>query len=223
MGIKRMAEFRFLGHNCVRIKAREATVLTDPVGRSTGYLMPKQTADIVTISHDHPGHANLAAVKPDYQVVHGPGEYEMHEVFITGIRTYHDAERGKQRGYNTVYLIELEGLRIVHLGDLGHPLDTEQAEALDDCDVLLVPAGGGDIISPEQAAETIGLLGAKIVVPMQYATPVGDKKLGDLTQFCKSLGVDVPQPEDKLMLRHSDVGDTVRVVALQPESEPAKR
>jgi L-ascorbate metabolism protein UlaG (beta-lactamase superfamily) len=223
MGTKHMAEFRFLGHNCVRIKAREATVLTDPVGRNTGYVMAKQTADIVTISHDHPGHANLAAVKPDYQVVRGPGEYEMHEVFITGIRTYHDAEQGKQRGYNTSYLIELEGLRIVHLGDLGHPLSTEQTEALDDCDVLLVPVGGGNIISPEQAAETIGLLGPKVVIPLQYATAIGDKKLGDLAPFCKSLGVDVPAAEEKLVLRHSDLGETVRVVALQPESEPAKR
>jgi L-ascorbate metabolism protein UlaG (beta-lactamase superfamily) len=218
-----MAEFRFFGHNCVRIKAREATVLTDPVGRATGYVMPKQTADIVTISHDHPGHANLTAVKPDYQVVNGPGEYEMHEVFITGIRTYHDTEQGKERGYNTAYLIELEGMRIVHLGDLGHPLSTEQTEALDDCDVLLVPAGGGDIISPEQAAELVGQLGPKVVIPLQYATPVGDKKLGDLVQFCKSLGVEVPAPEEKLVLRHSDLGETVRVIPLQPESEPAKR
>jgi L-ascorbate metabolism protein UlaG (beta-lactamase superfamily) len=218
-----MAEFRFFGHNCIRIKAREATVLTDPVDRVTGYAMPKQTADIVTISHDHPGHANLAAVKPEYQVVRGPGEYEMHEVFITGIRTYHDTERGKLRGYNTVYLIEVEGMRIVHLGDLGHPLSAEQAEALEDCDVILVPAGGGDLITPEQAAEIIGDLGPKIVIPMQYATPIGDTKLGGLDHFCKSLGVEVPAPEEKLVLRHSDLGETLRVVALQPESEPAKR
>jgi L-ascorbate metabolism protein UlaG (beta-lactamase superfamily) len=218
-----MAELRFLGHNCVRIKAREATVLTDPVGRSTGYAMPKQTADIVTISHDHQGHTNLAAVKPEYQVVRGPGEYEMHEVFITGIRTYHDAEQGKLRGYNTVYLIEVEGMRIVHLGDLGHPLNAEQAEALDDCDILLVPAGGGDIISPEQAAEIIGQIGPKVVIPLQYATASGDTKLGGLDRFCKSLGVEVPTPEEKLVVRHSDLGETLRLVALAPESEPAKR
>jgi L-ascorbate metabolism protein UlaG (beta-lactamase superfamily) len=218
-----MAEFRFFGHNCIRIKAREATILTDPVDRVTGYAMPKQIADIVTISHNHAGHANLSAVKPEYQIVNGPGEYEMHDVFITGIRTYHDANKGNERGYNTVYIFEVEGLRICHLGDLGHPLETEQAEAMEDCDVLLVPAGGGDIISPEQAAEVIGQLGPKIVIPMQYATSIGDAKRGGLDRFCKSLGVALPQPEDKLLVKQSDLSESMKLVALIPESDPVKR
>lgn len=218
-----MAEFRFFGHNCIRIKAREAVILTDPVDRVTGYAMAKQTADIVTISHDHPGHTNLAAVKPEYQLVRGPGEYEMHEVFITGIRTYHDASKGKDRGYNTVYTFEVEGMRICHLGDLGHTLNAEQAELMEDSDILLVPAGGGDIISPEQAAEIIGQLGPKVVIPMQYATEIGDRNLGGLDRFCKALGVAVPAAEDKLVLKQSDLTETLRLVALTPESEPAKR
>jgi L-ascorbate metabolism protein UlaG (beta-lactamase superfamily) len=218
-----MAEFRFFGHNCIRIKAREGVILTDPVDKVTGYAMAKQTADIVTISHDHQGHTNLNAVKPEYQVVRGPGEYEMHEVFITGIRTYHDAANGKERGYNTIYLFEVEGMKIAHLGDLGHPLKGEQAEALEDCDVLLVPAGGGDIISPEQAAEVISQLGPKVVIPMQYATEIGDRALGGLDRFCKTLGVPVPEPEEKFVLRQSDLTDTMRLVVLSPESEAAKR
>jgi L-ascorbate metabolism protein UlaG (beta-lactamase superfamily) len=218
-----MAEFRWYGHNCFRIKGREATVITDPVGRETGYAMPKQTADVVTISHDHPGHANLNAVRPEFQVVNGPGEYELHDIFITGIRTYHDEERGKERGYNTVYLIELEGMVICHLGDLGHALTEEQAEAMSNVDVLLVPAGGGPVIDPAKAAEVIAQIEPKIVVPMQYATPQGDRKLGDLPSFCKQLGVDVPQPEEKLILRHSDLSEAMRLVVLAPESEPARR
>jgi L-ascorbate metabolism protein UlaG (beta-lactamase superfamily) len=218
-----MAEFRFFGHNCVRIKAREAMILTDPVGKNTGYAMPKQTVDIVTLSHEHDGHANLAAVKPGYQIVQGPGEYEMHEVFITGIRTYHDSERGKLRGYNTVYIFEVEGMRICHLGDLGHTLDNEQAEAMEDCDVLIVPAGGGNVITPDQAADIVAQLGPKIVIPVQYATPIGDTKLGGLDVFCKALGVEVPASEEKFVLRHSDLGETLRLVTLTPESEPARR
>lgn len=218
-----MAEFRFFGHNCVRIKAREAVILTDPVDRATGYAMAKQTADIVTISHDHQGHTNLNAVKPEYQLVRGPGEYEMHDVFITGIRTYHDNNRGKERGYNTIFLFEVEGMRIAHLGDLGHALNAEQAEALGDCDVLMVPAGGGDIITPEQAADLIGQLGPKVVIPLQYATDIGDTNLGGIERFCKSLGVTVPVPEDKLVLRQSDLTETLRLVALIPESDAAKR
>jgi len=218
-----MAEIRFFGHNCFRIKAREATILTDPVDRVTGYGMPKQTADIVTISHQHQGHANLNAVKPDYQIVKGPGEYEMHEVFVTGIRTYHDANKGQDRGYNTVYVFEVEGLKICHLGDLGHALNTEQAELLEDCDILMVPAGGGELITPEQAAEITGQIGPKLVIPMQYATAVGDTQLAGLDRFCKSLGVPVPEPEEKLVVKSSDLTDTLRLVALLPESEPARR
>jgi L-ascorbate metabolism protein UlaG (beta-lactamase superfamily) len=185
--------------------------------------MPKQTADIVTISHDHPGHSNLAAVKPEFRVLSGPGEYEMHDVFITGIRTYHDTAKGKERGYNTVYIFEVEGLRICHLGDLGHPLDAEQTEAMEECDVLLVPAGGGAIVSPEQAAEIVGQLGPKVVIPMQFATETGDAKLGGLERFCKSLGVAVPAPEEKFVVKQSDLSEAMKVIVLAPESEPAKR
>src|SRR5829696_5855545 len=129
-----MAEIRWYGHNCFRIRAREATVIIDPVAKSTGYAMARQTADVVLITHEHQGHANLAAVKPDYKVVRGPGEYEMHDVFITGIRTYHDAEKGTQHGYNTAYLLEVEGMTVCHLGDLGHALNEEQLEILNGAD-----------------------------------------------------------------------------------------
>ena len=197
--------------------------MIDPVGRNTGYAMAKQTADIVLVTHDHPGHANLGAVKPGFQIVQGPGEYEMHDVFITGIRTYHDAEKGAQHGYNTSYLLEVEGMTVCHLGDLGHPLNEEQLEVLTGADVLMIPVGGGTVISTEQAAETIGQLEPKVVLPMQYATAIGDKKLDTLEPFCKALGVTVPEAEEKLTLRHSDLSEAMRLVALKPEAEAARR
>ena len=216
-----MAEFRWFGHNCVRIKAREATVLMDPLDRSTGYALPKQSADVVTISHPHPGHANLAALRPDppYRTIEGPGEYEVHDIFVTGIRTYHDAERGSRRGYNTAYLVELENLRVCHLGDLGHGLTEDQAEALANIDVLLVPAGGSgeDVLDPVQAAEVIAQLEPKVVVPIQYRTAYGDANRGDLATFCKALGVEPPAPEEKLTVRPSDLGETMRLAVLAPD------
>jgi L-ascorbate metabolism protein UlaG (beta-lactamase superfamily) len=218
-----MAEFRWFGHTCFRIRSREATIITDPVDRATGYAMPKQTADIVTLSNGDPSRANLSAIKPEFKTVHGPGEYEIHEVFITGIRTYHDAERGKLRGYNTVYLFEIEGMIVAHLGNLGHALTEEQTEAMSKCDVLMIPAGGDDVISPEIAAEVIAQLEPKIVLPMRYATEIGDRDGGTLEEFCKRLGVDVPQPEEKLVVRQSDLAETMKVVALTPESEAARR
>jgi L-ascorbate metabolism protein UlaG (beta-lactamase superfamily) len=209
-----MAEFRWFGHNCVRIRAKEATVVTDPVGGATGYRFPTQAADVVTISHDHPGHTNLDAIKPDFQTLRGPGEYEVHEVFVTGIRTYHDDKRGAVHGYNTVYLIEIEGLVVCHLGDLGHTLTVEQAEAMANVDVLFVPVGGGTILDPAKAAEVVGQLEPKLVIPMQYATDHGDRDLKPLAPFCKELGIEVPVAEEKLVIRHSELGETLRVVTL---------
>lgn len=218
-----MAEIRWFGHNCFRIRAKEATVIIDPVGKRTGYQMAKQTADVVLLSHEHEGHANLAAVKPGYQTVRGPGEYEMHDVFITGIRTYHDAENGKIHGYNTAYLIEVEGMSFCHLGDLGHPLQEAHLETLISCDVLMIPVGGVTVFTTEIATEMIGQLEPKVVLPMQYATAIGDKTLGGLEPFCKALGVPAPAPEEKLTLRSSDLTETMRLVTLVPESEPARK
>lgn len=218
-----MAEFKWFGHNCVRIRAKEATVICDPVDRITGYLIPKQNADIVTISHEHQGHTNLNAIKPDFQVVRGPGEYEMSDVFITGIRTYHDDKNGAERGYNTVYMIEVEGMVICHLGDLGHPLTNEQAESMSNIDVLLLPAGGGNVISALQAADIIGQLEPKVVIPIQYKTELGDSKLGDLADFCKVIGVQPTAAEEKIVLKSSDLTDVMRFVVLSPESDAAKR
>ena len=218
-----MAEIRWFGHNCFRIRAKEAMVIIDPVGKNTGYAMAKQTADIVLLSHDHPGHANLNGVKSGYQIVKGPGEYEMHDVFIKGIRTYHDGEKGAERGYNTAYLIDLEGMKFCHLGDLGHMLNEDQLEVLNSCDILMLPVGGGGVITTEQAAELIGHLEPKIVLPMQYATAVGDKKLGALEPFCKALGVVCPEAEDKLTVRSSDLSEAMRLVVLNPEAEAARK
>lgn len=211
-----MAEIKWFGHNCFRIRAKEATVITDPVGKVTGYAMTKQTADIVSLSHTDEAHSNLNAVRPEYQLVDGPGEYEMHGVFITGVRTFRDAENGATRGFNTIFLFELDGMHFCHLGNLGHLLTSAQLEEIGSPDVLFVPAGGTDVISPAQAAEVIAQLEPKIIIPMRYATEQGDRDLGDLASFCKALGVTTPTPEEKLTIR--DAGETTQVIALLPES-----
>ena len=220
--VQTMADIRWYGHNCFRIRAKEANIVTDPVDRATGFAMPKVTADLVTVSHQHAGHINLAQIRPDppYQVIDGPGEYEIHDVLVTGVRTYHDAERGAKRGYNTIFSMQVEGMSICHLGDLGHVLSQDQAEALGNPDIVLVPAGGDNsgIIDPSRAAEIIGQIEPKLVIPMQYAAGNGDRGLGDLASFCKALGVETPAPEDKLVIRSSELTDVMRVVALTPET-----
>lgn len=218
-----MAEIRWYGHNCFRIRAKEATVLTDPVARSTGYAMGRQNADIVTISDEHAGDINLNALRSDFQTIRGPGEYEMHDVFVTGVRTYRAEERRPESGYNTIYLIEIEGLKIGHFGNLGHGLSDEQAEIFNAVDILMIAAGGGGVLDHEKAADLVTQLSPKAVIPMRFATAIGDKDLHDGSAFTRQLGVDIPDPIDKLVVRPSDLAETMRLILLDPDSEPAKR
>lgn len=213
-----MAEIRWFGHNCFRIRAKEATVLTDPVGKRTGYSLPKQAVDIVTLSHEHAGHVNLEAVKPGFKMISGPGEYEMNDTFITGIRTYHDKQQGAELGYNTVYLIELENLKFGHLGDLGHQLSDSLIEQYGSVDVLFVPAGGGPVLPPSEMAELIANISPKMVIPMQYRTTRGDAERDEVAPFLKHLGVEAPQPVEKLVIKPSDLTEQMQVVLLTPES-----
>lgn len=217
-----MAEIRWYGHTCFRIKAKEATIFTDPVSRSTGYGMGRQNADIVTLSGDELG-KNLDAIRPEFKVIDGPGEYEMHDVFVTGARTYQDDKQGAELGYNTTYVIEVEGMKIGHLGNLGHALNEAQAETLEDIDILLAPIGRESGLSDEKIAQVVTGLSPKIVIPMRYATDIGDKDLGDFAEFCRKLGIDMPEPEDRLVVKPSDLGETTRLVVLTPDSDPAKR
>lgn len=218
-----MAEIRWHGHNCFRVRGREATVLTDPVGRNTGYAMGKQNADIVTISHSHPGHTNLNALRPEFRVVDGPGEYEISNVFLTGVRTYHDDRKGADLGYNTAFLFELEDMTFCHLGDLGHPLTTDQAEILSQCDILMIPIGGPPTLTPELAVDIVSMLEPKVILPMQFATALGDSDRMTIEDFAKALGSKPPEPLDKLTLKKSDLTETPTLIVLQPDAEVAKR
>lgn len=210
-----MAEIKWFGHACFRLRARDATILTDPVPRSFGYKIDKQRADIVTLSHDDPGHTALELLSTDPKLVNGPGEYEMNDVFITGIRTYHDEANGAERGRNTAYLFELEDVTICHLGDLGHALTEEQVESMSSADVLIVPVGGGTVLDAVKAVEVIGQLEPRVVIPMQYQTAAGDKQRDPLERFLKEMGVTEAQPRDKYVVRASDLGETTQVVVLE--------
>ncbi len=210
-----MAEIRWYGHNCFRIRAKEATLVTDPVGAKTGYPPVRQPADIVTLSHEGPGTDGQAGVKGDFKLLRGPGEYEISDVFVTGIRTFRDDEKGAKAGYNTVYLIEIEGMTFCHLGDLGHGVDAEQAESLPDVDVLMIAAGGSPM-DQAKAAELVSVIEPKLLIPMQFRTDSGDRDREPLDGFLRQLGVAAPEPEDKLAIRSSDLSETMRVAVLRP-------
>src|SRR5579863_1874278 len=159
-------ELTWLGHSAFRIRGKDVTVLTDPPAPSTGYSIGRINADIVTISHNHPGHNYEKSAVSGAYVVHGPDEYEIKNVLITGVQTYHDDERGARFGRNTVYLLHFDDLLVCHLGDLGHLLDDRQQEVVNGCDVLLLPVGGGNALDAKRAVEVVGQVEPRVIVPM---------------------------------------------------------
>ena len=177
--------------------------MMDPVPRSKGFRYNKQKADIVTISHDHGGHNAIDMVSSDFKLVDGPGEYEISDVFITGTRTYHDDERGASQGRNTVYVVEVEGTSICHLGDLNHELTDEQQEAISQVDVLLVPVGGGPGLDASRAVTIINQIEPGVVVPIQYRTDFADQDLDEVDKFLQEMGASDVNPLDKLNVRRS--------------------
>ncbi len=181
-------EITWLGRSCFRLRGRDAAVVMDPCDKSTGYNIGKLSADIVTVSHDHPAHSNVSAVTGTPRVVAGPGEFEIAGVLIMGIRTFHDGDKGSKLGKNTAYVVELDDVRVCHLGDLGHLPTPEQIEDLSGVDVLLAPVGGNSTIGAAAAAETISLLEPKLVIPMHYQTPADKAELEPLDHFLKEIG-----------------------------------
>jgi len=210
----RVIEITWLGHSCFRIKGREATLITDPYDGSIGYSLGNPKADIVTSSHPHPGHSFVAGIGGAPRIVHGPGEYEIASVFISGIATFHDAERGKGRGKNTVYLIEMEEMRVCHLGDLGHALSSDQVEEMSGVEVLLVPVGGLSTIDAAAAAEMVRLLQPRIVIPMHFKTDVVPFKLEPVESFLKEMGLKAATPQPKLSITRTGLPEETRVVVL---------
>lgn len=207
-------DISYLGHSCFQIKGSQTVVVTDPVSPESGYEMGKTSAGIVTVSHSHPGHSNTAGIGGEPKIVKGPGEYEISGVLVIGISTFHDAEKGSQRGKNTVYLMEMDEISVCHLGDLGHMLTADQLEELGEVDVLMVPVGGVSTINAVVAAEITRQLEPKIVLPMHYQSGTRRPDLGPVSGFLKETGADQITPQPKLSLSRSHLPLTTQVVLL---------
>jgi L-ascorbate metabolism protein UlaG (beta-lactamase superfamily) len=211
----------WLGHGCFRLRGKNAAVITDPYPPSIGLKLPRQEADLVTISHGHDNHSYTQAVRDGAYEIKGPGEYEVAGVSVVGFATYHDTEKGAKRGRNTVYLIEIDDVRICHLGDLGHGLDDTDAETVSSVDVLLVPVGGRTAINAGGAAEVVRQLEPRYVVPMHYAIPGLKLELDGVDRFLKEMAVTAMEPQPKLSVQATSVSEwETKVVVLEPRAEP---
>jgi len=207
-------EISWLGHSCFRIRGSQASVVTDPYSPDLGYSLGKPKARVVTVSHQHPGHSYVEGVGGEPKVLTGPGEYEISDLLIIGITTFHDAEGGRQRGKNTIYLMEIDEVSLCHLGDLGHMLTAEQMEELGSVDILLVPVGGVSTIDAPVAAEIARRLEPKVVIPMHYKTEALSRELEPVGRFLTEMGVEQVASQPKLSFNKSSLPASTQVFLL---------
>ncbi len=203
-----------MGLSCFRIRGSQAIIVTDPFPPGLGYNLGKLTADIVTVSHPHPSHSYDQGINGEHRLVKGPGEYEISGVLILGISTFHDSVKGQSRGKNTIYLMEIDGVNVLHLGDLGHALGDDQVEEIGNVDILLLPVGGVSTINAAMAAEVIRKLEPKVVIPMHYKTAKSNRDLEPVENFLKEMGQAQVEPRPKFTVSRSNLPLTTEVVVL---------
>lgn len=196
------------GHSCFKIQDKigpdGVTLITDPFGKDYGLKVPNCEADIVTVSHDHDDHNNVSALRGNPFVINCAGEYDIKDVLIEGVHSFHDAEEGKERGSNIIYRFEVEDISIVHLGDLCHVLDSAHLEKLAGTDILLIPVGGIYTLNAKQAVEVISQIEPRIVIPMHYKTDDLKLDIEGVDKFIKEMGI-TPSYEEKLKISKRDL------------------
>jgi L-ascorbate metabolism protein UlaG (beta-lactamase superfamily) len=223
-------ELTWYGRTCVRLRGRDAVVVTDPYQSVVGPTGRGITGDIVTFSHpddtklakakgklSRDGLTHLPSSLDDAFVLDGPGEYEIREVLVTGVRTYRDDARGAEAGKQVSFVVELDGLHTIHLGDIGHLLSEEKLGDIGTVDIACVPLGG--TLSPTKAAALVAQLDPRIVVPMPLCDDEADcaEALG---KFFHEMGAE-PTTQPKLSVSMSSLPSETTAVLLEARGKQA--
>ena len=209
-------EITWYGHSCFRLTQRGmASIVTDPFDHQTvGYKALKLKADVVTVSHDAPGHNFLAGVKGAGRVITGPGEYEIGGVFITGVSMSSADKNSANGSLNTLYVFDFDGVTVAHLGDLDRVPNQTEIEALGTVNVALVPVGGGRSLNAPKAAEVVSLLEPGFVIPMHFSTSESQLQLSPLQNFLNEMGLGKLEPVPSMNLSASSIPEETRVIVL---------
>jgi len=206
------------GHGCFRLRGKNASAVTDPFPPTLGIKLPKLEANLVTVSHAHENHSYTEAASKGARVINGPGEYEVAGIMVFGIGSFHDSVGGVEKGRNVIYVIEVDDVRVCHLGDLGHKLDEETVERIGSVDVLLVPVGARNSLNAAAAADVVRLIEPRTVVPMHYAIPGLKKELDGIETFMQEMGVADATAVNRVTMAASVSGGEgeTKVVVLEP-------
>jgi L-ascorbate metabolism protein UlaG (beta-lactamase superfamily) len=212
-------KIKFLGHAAFLITSDTGIrIITDPYkpgcfDGGINYEPITEQADIVTISHEHDDH-NSTSINGKPEFVRDPGKHTVKDVHVHGIETFHDTGGGAERGKNVVFKMIVDGMSVVHLGDLGHPLSDESVKSIGDVDVLFIPVGGYFTIDARTAGSIIGKLRPKVVIPMHFKTDKCGFPIAPVEDFTK--GKDIKKIDGELEINKQNLPPQAMIYVLAP-------
>jgi L-ascorbate metabolism protein UlaG (beta-lactamase superfamily) len=205
-------KIRWRGHASFIIETGFRKIITDPFNETYGYPVNHEVADFVTVSHEHGDHNATDTIAGKPRIIRGPEQLDIDGISFKGIASFHDMHQGRERGPNIIFKIMAEGIDLVHLGDLGQMLSTEQVQQIGNVDILLIPVGGRYTIDAGEAYQTVSLLQPKVVIPMHYGTPHLSFELAPLEKFTARYDRIIKKPS--LDIQTDELSQEKRVVVL---------
>ena len=215
-------KIRWLGHSAFVLTSDSGTkVLTDPYESGSydgavGYKPITETVDVVTASHKHEDHFCLEGLGEGFECVTKAGEQEVRGLRMTGVKTYHDESKGKERGPNVIFVIDIDGIRVCHLGDLGHTLSDDDLGAIGKVDVLLVPVGGFFTIGPREAISVVKALSPAVTIPMHFKTESLGFPIEPVENFLSLAGEHEKPGTSEIEITRESLGSK-RIIVLEHE------
>ena len=212
-------KIKWLGHACFLITSEQGVrIITDPykMGGDIKYTPTDRTADIITVSHDHFDHNEVSWVSGIPEIFKDKSPKDIKSIQFRGVATFHDTSGGGQRGPNTVICFSVDGVRLCHLGDLGHRLDSKQVNDIGEIDVLLIPVGGHFTIDANTATQTCDDLKPKVIIPMHFKTPKLDFPIAGVDDFLVGKK-NVSKPDTgEVEFKAGQLSEVTQIVVLKP-------
>ncbi len=212
-------KIRYLGHSSFQlIESTGTTVVTDPYSDTVGFGMPKVSADAVTVSHHHYDHDAASKIGGSPALIDKEGSYDLPGVEINSIKSFHDANGGKDRGENIIFKFSMDGIEVCHLGDIGEECSTELIESLLPVNVLLIPVGGTYTIDAEQAKEYVDRIMPDIVIPMHFREKGKKLDIDRVEEFTDLFDDEEVVAEDRseIEISREDLGgDVTKIIVMK--------
>ncbi len=207
-------EITWAGHSCFTARGKETSVVFDPCPSDLDCTTRWGAPQVVLISHSHRGHSCIDGMPVGTRVFAGPGEYEVGGAFITGLASFHDDQNGSTRGKNTVYVVEMEGLTLCHVGDLGHSPSAQTLKDMGKVDILFVPVGGVTTLTVAEARSLVRALQPRYVMPMHFRTGHARPDLEPLETFVAAMGLQPSEPRSRISVSATSLPLNAQIAVL---------